>query len=138
SVQSGVWNVGVTSPVSLTAGAKVAAVPTIPQQPYVFHSDSGAAVRVFGPAPPSMRVALTTVIFANQDPGAPWFMTVFSDDCAGNNKVQYLEPLVPAISTFVASFPSPLVIGGTGTWCLNVLTPTNGAIYPYTLVGFVP
>lgn len=140
SVQSGVWNVGITSPISLVAGATVAAVPAPPQQPYVFHSGdnlSGSVTLAFGPAPKTTRLALTSVIFATQ--GAVTFFTVYSDDCSGGDKVQYLEPLVPATSTFFASFPSPLVIAptGSGMWCLNVISGGSPALYPYTLVGYL-
>ncbi len=108
------------------------------------HSDDGAfgpGLQAFGPAQAPTRLALTAAIFANQNPDKPQFILVFTNDCGrGNVKVTYLRPLVPPASTVVIPFPSPLVIGarpGDAGFCLWVETPDDGALYPYTLVGYV-
>jgi hypothetical protein len=141
SVQSGAWNVGVTSPVNLATGAEVSAVPTVPQKPYVHHSADGAigpGLQAFN-APAPTRLALTTAIFSNQS-NAPAFIAVFVNGCSGCAETHYLRPLIPPASTLVISFPSPRVIEaqvGSGGFYLWVETPNDGALYPYTLVGYV-
>ena len=139
SVQNGTWNVGVTGAVSLAAGATVAAAPTVPARPFIYHSPDGAPGLDFGTPSAATRLALTTLIFANQS-NAPAFISVYSDSCGGTTRIHYLRPLVPPASTLVISFPTPLVIGvipGDGGFCVHVETPNDGALYPYTLVGYV-
>jgi hypothetical protein len=129
SQQSGSWNVGINGPVTV-----VAAVPT---QPFVFHSDPTAFARAFGPAAPSTRLAITSVILANGHPSNSLFVEVYVDGCDGSNKAVYLMPLIPAQNTVALSFTSPLVVGSSGTWCLTVSHGSSGALNPFTIVGYV-
>jgi hypothetical protein len=137
SQQSGAWNVGINGPVSLASGSSVSAIPQVPAQPFVFYNDL-RLLRAFGPAAPSTRLAITSVILTNAHPSDPVHMEVYADGCDGTNKVVYLLPLVSANSTLALSFTSPLVAGSGGTWCLTVTPATFPApLVPVSIVGYL-
>jgi hypothetical protein len=138
SQQSGAWNVGITGPVSLASGSTVNARPQVPLLPFAFYNDQ-RILQVFGPAAPSTRLAITSLIMSNGHPSDVVDMEVYVSGCgSGTNKVVYLLPAISPKSTLALSFTSPLVLGSSETWCLVVTPATFPApLVPVTIVGYL-
>jgi hypothetical protein len=143
AVQGGTWSVGVNGPVALATDSPLLCRPEPPANPFLYSTPRNGPVAnpavVFGPALTSTRLAITSVVFANQDLQAG-AVEVYVDDCAGNGHATKLFAFTPATGTFTASFPTPLmvaVIAPGATWCLNVdAFPKNGALEMFTIVGY--
>src|SRR6266571_7683714 len=76
----------------------------VPANPYLFEQMGGGAIRVFGPAPSSTRLAITSAVFSTQGDQDGFNSSLFQvsvDDCNGNFRRGVLEPLVPNESTLL-------------------------------------
>jgi hypothetical protein len=135
--------IGPAGPTGMTGPVGPAGYPTAPAAPVSIASGvsgwDGADRVIFGPASSSTRLAITGVVFTNQDPGAVKYFEMYANDCDGGRRVDLLSPLVPQAGNFTVSLPTPQVVGDpVGSWCLHLKTVVTGALANYTVVGYLP